>query len=473
VISNKSKILVLIPDGVSLRNFAYTNFCELAKKNELEVVFWNLTPFDLETFGFRQIQLKHARLHWLTTVFKNARKRIEIKGFAKQDKDSVYYKYLFPQSYKGIKNIMRSLLTNIVTYIFSSESGLRFIRNIIHRLEQQTDYYKSCKVVLEEHKPDLVYCTSQRTVLAVAPILAAQNMDIPTVSFVFSWDNLPKATLDVTADFYHVWSQHMKDELLHYYPFIHKSQVQITGTPQFEIHYDKSNFLDRDEFCATYDLDIKKTYICFSGDDVTTSPKDELYLRDVAEAMRQLNNDRHDLGLIFRRCPVDFSNRYDAVIETYQDVIFPIHPEWKKIGGVWDTIMPLPEDLILLASLAEHTEAVINLGSSMVFDFAAHQKPCMYMNYNYLNVNNKPEKGVYVYDYVHFRSRPNNDVVLWLNHPDEIRENLKDLLKTNDNIIGNANQWFKTINQLPPQLASSRILDNIVDIIAKTKPQKL
>jgi hypothetical protein len=56
--------------------------------------------------------------------------------------------------------------------------------------------------------------------LAVAPLLAAQDLGIPTATFIFSWDNLPKATMVVEANYYFVWSHHMKRELLLYYPNI-------------------------------------------------------------------------------------------------------------------------------------------------------------------------------------------------------------------------------------------------------------
>lgn len=460
---------MLVPDGVSLRNFAYTNFHKEAKSKGIDIVFWHHTPFDLETLSFQQIKLEFPKLHWFTTILKNVRKRIEIACFAKRNSDLIYYNYLFPIPFKGFKNFFKSSITKILVYLFNSEKGLQFIRKKINILEQKTTYFKSCVAVLEKHQPDLVYCTSQRNVLAISPLLAAKHLKIPTINFVFSWDNLPKATLDVTADYYNVWSNHMKQELLYYYPFIEENQVVVTGTPQFEPHYYSKHLMSKSVFYSKYKLDAHKTYLCYSGDDVTTSPKDEFYLRDVAKAIRDLNSKGHNLGLIFRRCPVDFSSRYDAVIFDFKDVITPINPVWKKIGGGWDTILPMPDDLILLANLAKHTSAVINLGSSMVFDFVIHNKPCLFMNYNYLNIDNTPKAGVYVYDYVHFRSKPNSNVVIWLNHPKEIAESILQAIDNNELITKSANDWFKKINKQPAQLASERILENIKTIVTKHK----
>jgi hypothetical protein len=34
-------------------------------------------------------------------------------------------------------------------------------------------------------------------------LLAAQQLGIPTATFIFSWDNLPKATMVVETDYYY------------------------------------------------------------------------------------------------------------------------------------------------------------------------------------------------------------------------------------------------------------------------------
>ncbi|RXJ45408.1 UDP-glycosyltransferase [Gelidibacter gilvus] len=463
----KKKAFILVPDGVSLKNFAYTKFYNKAYERGFTIVFWHHTPFDFDSLGFSHLAIEQPKLHWLTTVLKNVRKRVELSRFAKREEDVIYNSYVFPLSYKTLKASVRSLLTNLLTFVFDSEKGLRSVRRTIQKLEGQTSYYKHCLAVLEEHRPDVVYCTSQRNVLAIAPLLAAAKLEIPTVCFVYSWDNLPKATLDVTADYYNVWSQHMKHELLHYHHFINESQVHVTGTPQFEPHYIKELLQPKERFFEENNLNLDITYLCYSGDDVTTSPKDPMYLRDVAKAIRSLKNKGHSLGLIFRRCPVDFSDRYDSVIEEYADVIVPIQPIWKKMGGAWDTILPLPEDVTLLSNLALHTAAVINLGSSMVFDFVIHQKPCLYMNYNYFNEANLPEQGVYVYDYVHFRSKPCEDVVIWLNHPNDIAKSIEAVLEHPSPTISAANLWYEKINEPPANSASTRIWNSIEAIIKK------
>ena len=143
----------------------------------------------------------------------------------------------------------------------------------------------------------------------------------------------------------------------------------------------------------------------------------------------------------------------------------PIEPAWEKKGLGWNTIMPTKKDLILQVNIIAHTEFVVNLGSSMVFDYATHNKPCAFMNYNYLNSTTSAIENVYVYDFVHFRSMPSQESVIWFSNPNNLTEDIQKMIQGVPETITYAKQWFKTINMHPPQEASSRIWNNIQKIV--------
>lgn len=458
--TNTSKILFIIPDGVSLRNFVYTSFYKEAQSKGIEIIFLNLTSFSLTSLGLNEVLPQILKQHPLTDSFKNAKKRVELNQFIKRFIDKVYHKYWFAFSYRSLASFVKNSIAQLLIVTLNSAKGLYILRASIRKLEQRTEYYKLCKHILQEIQPDVVYCASQRAILAIAPIEAAKNLKIPTVGFIYSWDNLPKSMLDVETDYYHVWSDHMKQELLKYYPFISNDQITVTGTPQFEPHLDSNSIVSKEDFYLQHKLDISTDYICFSGDDITTSPQDPMYLRDVAVAVRKINASGSKLGIIFRRCPVDFSDRFDEVLNEYKDVIIPIVPLWESVGVSWNTKLPTKEDTVLLANIAAHCKAVINLGSSMVFDFAIHDKPCGYMNYHYNN-ELKVQEGVHVYDYVHFRSMPKKESVVWLEHPNTIAQRLDELLQAPEATIDAAKMWFNTINLNASKKASTRILEHI------------
>lgn len=459
------KIFILLPDGIGLRNFAYSHFYDLGKKEGFEPVFWNHTPFDLTKEGYKEIKISHAKTHPLTDIYKNARKHIELSLNIKKSKDAVYDTYRFPFSYKKIKSALKSSLTRFIIATHTSKNGLERVREKIKKLERKTSFYQKSFETLQNEKPSIVFCTNQRPVLAIAPLLAAKDLGIPTATFIFSWDNLPKATMVVETDYYFVWSDHMKNELLYYYDYIKPEQVFVTGTPQFELHTDRSNILSREAFYAENRLDAVKKYICYSGDDITTSPDDQQYLSDTAKAVRKLNAEGHQLGIIFRRCPVDFSSRYDAVLEENKDLIVSLSPLWKKIGEGWNTILPTKEDILLQQQTIFHTEMVVNLGSSMVFDYACYDKPCCFVNYDTVRTVATNSSVKKIYNYIHFRSMPNQEAVIWLNSANEIAAKIEMGLKEPKQNVSYAKEWFGVINQQPLENASVRIWESIRNLI--------
>jgi hypothetical protein len=461
-----NKIFILLPDGVGLRNFAYSNFNDIGKEQGFNVIFWNNTPFDLTELDFKEIKIQNSKSHPLTETYKNARKQIELNLYVRQTKDSVYTTYRFPFSYATVSNAIKSIVTKLLSFTHSSKYGLKHIRTKIKRQERKTLYYQQCLETLKKEKPAMVFCTNQRPMSAIAPVLAAQELGIPTATFIFSWDNVPKATMVIETDYYFVWSDLMKKELLFYYPYIVEQNIFVTGTPQFESHFDASKLLSREEFFHQNDLCSDKKYICYSGDDVTTCPDDPKYLEDVAEAVRTLNDEGYNLRIIFRRCPVDFSDRYDYVLSEFKDIITPIIPLWKKIGEDWNTILPTQADLNLQMNTIAHSEMVINLGSSMVFDFATHNKACAFINYD-VAVKTDPNWSVKkIYNYIHFRSMPDRNAVYWINSPTDIDEIIKKGLESNSSIIESAQKWFEIINKHKPQLASKRIWNAIKTIVS-------
>ncbi|MEN2489829.1 UDP-glycosyltransferase [Flavobacterium sp. B11] len=463
---SKNKIFILLPDGIGLRNFAYSGFYNHASEQGLDVVFWNNTPFPVADLGFSEIPMKNAKINPWTDIYKNVKIQTEIKLNIKKTKDNVYNSYRFPFSYSTIKKTAKSLLVQTLSLFYFSDNGLLKIRKKMNKAERKTAYYQDCIETLEKEKPEFVFCTNQRPVLAIAPILAAQDLGIPTATFIFSWDNLPKATMVIETDYYFVWSDFMKKELLFYYPNIKEAQVFVTGTPQFESHFDKSKILSKEVFFEQYGLDINKKYICYSGDDVTTCPDDPKYLEDVAIAVRELNKKGDSLGIIFRRCPVDFSGRFDKVIDNYKDVIKAINPLWEKIKEEWNTILPTQEDVHLQMNTIAHTELVVNLGSSMIFDYASFKKPCVYLNYDVTNKIDKNWSVSKIYNFVHFRSMPNKKTVIWLNNAKEIEDKIKLGLQESFETVENAKNWFEIINQHPPEDSSKRICKTIQTILA-------
>ena len=164
---------------------------------------------------------------------------------------------------------------------------------------------------------------------------------------------------------------------------------------------------------------------------------------------------------------MDFSGRYDAVLETHKDVITAIDPLWKPMGSQWNQVMPTKEDFALLVNTCYHCELVVNICSSMVFDFVAHDKPTIYPNYEQPQLKKGIRDIGQNYKYVHFRSMPDYDKsVTWAMNKDEIYDGIKGLLNGTLNPVPVTKEWFGIVNKPEqPEKASERIWDGINEML--------
>ena len=306
---------------------------------------------------------------------------------------------------------------------------------------------------LTEAKINKIFITHQRVVSLMPICIAAKELDIEVITVIYSWDNLPKARLNVIADKYLVWSEYMKEEMKMYYPEIASEKIIVTGTPQFEFYYKKKYLIDRNEFANKYHLDPSKKWICFSGDDELTSPYDPVYLNDLAEAIKLLP-EADQPQIIFRRCPVDFSDRYDKVLKNNINIC-ELNPKWFVGKEGWTSNFPTIEDVKILVNIAYHAEIVFNIGSTMAFDFGVFKKPCGYINYNYEYYQNWTTNTIYKFQ--HFKSMENKNSVFWINQNEDY---LKVLSFIDNKTYTEIEHWSNKIT--PYTNNSSKIISEIL-----------
>jgi len=314
------------------------------------------------------------------------------------------------------------------------------------------------KKQLKELNPKSIFITHQRVASLMPICIAAKELNIKIVSAIYSWDNLPKGRLAIIADKYVVWSDYMKEEMKLFYPEITPENIIVTGTPQFEFYEQEDKIINKNEFGIQYGLDVNKPWICFSGDDVKTSPYDPQYLKDVAQAITQIDAKIRP-QIIFRRCPVDFSTRYDAVLSEFKDCLISIDPIWNVPNAIenWGVYFPKKEDITLQINLAFHCEAVVNLGSTMAHDFAMFNKPCFY--YNYDPVENQNWSVKTIYNYQHFRTMEGLEAVGWLHSKESIKVELEKVLQHKLVDGKDRKLWLQRI-VLHPENQESKILHN-------------
>jgi hypothetical protein len=422
----KEKIVLLFPDGVGIRNYLYSdvfkgveedlvllhNFDETtikALKDSISLLEEITIPVYKET-----IKEKFLReLICLSRLYFNGRKVAN---------PSLLTNWNWNQKTLS-KKIFYKLIESIVPF-FKKYSTILKLEEGYQKAIRETSFYDEVKLILEKIQPKIVFCSHQRGLKVATIFAAAKDLGIETTTVIYSWDNLPKARLALRADNYLVWSEHMKKEMELYYPEIYSDKIHITGTPQFEFYEDHENIIDKEVFFKKYNLDPAKKIICFSGDDIKTSPDDANYLKDIAEEITKAGL-QEAYQILLRRCPVDLSGRFDNIVKAYSDLIREAPPLWHYNSSKdWTAVYPLKEDVKLLVSTAFYSDVVVNVGSTMAFDFAMFKKPCVFINYDQENKKEIDWSVKTIYQFQHFKSMPCSYAVIWLNSKEEFVEKI-------------------------------------------------
>ena len=448
--THKTHVVVIVPDGVGIKNYLYSNVLSYLAKHS-EITIWSSLPenaFDevKKVHTSLDINYKYLQLHKesiLTRLYRESATYARLHFFKKKtNNETLLLNWRRPRGNYKLKLLYR------FAELFGSWAKSNYHR--ILKLENLSKKYWS-KNIIEFYKSELndlmadsIFITHQRVAGLMPICLASEELGVKSVSAIFSWDNLPKARLCVSADYYALWSNLMAEDMALFYPEIETEQLKIVGTPQFEFYTQENRILDRTSFAKTYGLDANKNWICFSGDDELTSPYDPNYLNDIAD---RISKSHRDVQLVFRRCPVDFTNRYDIVIDKFKDVIFSIDPIWHTDSNSWVGYFSKYSDIDLQVNLAHHCLGVINLGSTMALDFASSKKPCFYLNYDIVKDPNWSTE--FIYKYHHFDSLKGLDPVGWINNKDEIDSAIDSILNGSEQLIEDSKKWMERIVQFP------------------------
>ncbi|MES1242681.1 MAG: hypothetical protein ABUT39_13785 [Acidobacteriota bacterium] len=452
------KVVLVVPDGVGIRNFLYTRFLDLLAA-EAEVVAWHVLPEHVlatqEGRAVRFEPLPYVREGLAARVFRQAKIYSQLHWRYEEDAAEVMLRFRRPSGGALARTVGHA--AHLLGRLAPTPEGAAWLdRSHASSVSGGVGNgdLAPFEGFLRREKPDAVFCTHQRASRAVPALLAARRLGIPTATFIYSWDNLPKGRMAVHADHFLVWSDAMRSELLLYYPEIDPGRVHVVGTPQFEPHLDPRLAVPRDEFLGGLGLDPARPVVCFSGDDEMTSPFDPAYLSDLASLSDPPQ-------ILFRRAPTDVSGRYSEVLARFPEIAV-CDPAWRAGEGDWTQVAPLPEDLGLLANVARHCDAVVNLGSTMGLDFALFDKPAVYVAYN------PPGCGDWdvmdLYRLPHFRCVHRLQPVLWARSAGDLGGQVRRALSNPAEKSEARGRWLREVVAFPPDRASERCAGAVMEM---------
>lgn len=202
------------------------------------------------------------------------------------------------------------------------------------------------------------------------------------VPAILSWDNTSSYGMAAApTDYIIAWTEAMKEELVLFHD-IEPERIFVGGIAHFDIYYRKDNQLSRIELFRRLGLDEEKRLIFFA----TKSPNSYPWNTDIVEIIAKAIADGQlcrESQLLVRLHPIHYRFKngnavYSSELEKYRQIeqTFPFvsinEPEIKSKTLSMDSTN---EDMVLLASILEHSDVMVNLFSTLSIEASIMDLP--------------------------------------------------------------------------------------------------
>lgn len=393
-------IVAILPRGETLRNFVYTGALDEAAR-EVPVNLLSVIPddeylkliegrfsgvYELVSYAERwptrilreQLDITHGRWLWSEA----AKERWRLRDFEAQT------------PWKKMRRVIKKSAAELL----ANSAGISLLSNAeraASKLFRTTDDYLN---LFRQLRPSLVFNGSHiHSQNAVQAVQAANWLGIPTATFLFSWDNLTsQGRINPLYDYYLVWNEAIREQLLSIYPMIHRDQTFVTGTPQFDFHFRPEYFWSREKFCSRVGADPARPIVLYSTGMDNHMPHEPLIIEGINQMLREMPQ-FGNAQLLVRLYPKDRTpHRFDEVKQRNPDILFPEIP-WNP-----NFYTPQLEDSYLLTNTLRHCAFGINVASTVSLELCMFDKPVINVGYN-PPVDIRPKDYSLYYNFDHYK----------------------------------------------------------------------
>lgn len=423
--TRRPRLVAILPRGEAIRNFVYTGALDEAAR-ETDVSLISVIPndemadllcsryqrvFPLEKIpdrrfvrNLREIQdMAHGRWLWSAAAQERWRLR-ELEAYTASLK-------------------LKRLVKKLACYPFANRLGLRMLTSmerVSSRMLRTTDDYLN---IFKRLNPSLVFNGSHvHGELALHAVHAAQWLGIPTAAFIFSWDNLTsQGRIMPPYDYYLVWNESIRKQLLQMYDTVSPERVFVTGTPQFDFHFRREFHWSREEFCHRVGADPQRPIVLYATGMANHMPGEPEIVEGIANVFEQMV----DLGppqLLVRIYPKDQTGRFAELKKRRPDILFPTVP-WEP---AWLT--PKEEDSPLLTNMLRHAAAGINIASTISLELCMLDKPVVNVGYNCSESDRNNIDFARYYEFDHYKPLVDEGAVKLANSQEELRVFVREAL---------------------------------------------
>lgn len=423
--SDLPRVVVILPRGEAVRNIVYSEALRLlTARSEVWLLsvqpnsdVWNLmknfcqhidplvTPKDRRVVRVMRDILDSAHGRWLWS--EAAKERWRLRDI---------------EARKPLPRFKRSA-KKLVSRPFANQHGLTFLSALeswSSRVLRTSDHYLNLFCAI---RPDLVFNASQvHGTSAVQAVRAARWLGIRTAAFVFSWDNLTsQGRIIPEYDSYLVWNDSLKRQLMAIYPGVTPQQVEVTGTPQFDFHFDEEFHLDRATFCHKIGADPGRPLVLYTTGMANHMPGEPHIVEQIANMLRRMD-DLARPQLLVRVYPKDQTGRFEELRRRRPDILFP------PVAWVPNHLTPEPQDCVDLTNTLRHAAVGINVASTVSLELCMFDKPVINIAYNPPQADKESIDFARYYDFDHYLPVIDSGAVALARSPGQLEALIRDAL---------------------------------------------
>ena len=313
----------------------------------------------------------------------------------------------------------------LMCYPLLHQPGMR----LLHRLESWTsqtwpksDHFTA---YYRQKRPDLVFNASHvHSTIATPAIHAARQLDIPTATFLFSWDNLTsQGPIYPLYDHYLVWNREIANQLQTIYPSIQSHQITVTGTPQFDFHFDRSQQWTKAEFCQRTGADPSRKLVLYTTGMPNHMPGEEVLVEALADLLKSLPGSPQLMVRVYAK---DRTGRFKDLQTRRKDILFP--------RALWEMnwLTPLPEDGPLWSNMLRYSDIGVNVASTVSLELFMFGKPTINIAFNPPGIDISPKDYASYYSYDHYQPVAQSGGLYLVRSLDELKQALASGLQEPD-----------------------------------------
>lgn len=462
---NKS-ITLVIPRGEVIRNFIYSGTADLLnERKDVELSIISVIPNkEIEIL----LQSKCKKLIDLKDVDEAYPVRL-----IREILDLIHGRYLWSEASKNrwmmrdfeantISKKVKRFFKKLFTRVFVNRFGVSLFSFLEEQFSQNIFPSKKYVKIIREINPVLVFNGSHIHCKNAYPVMhAAKKLNVRTMTFLFSWDNLTSQGRIIPAyDFYLSWNKQIASHLQLIYPNIKSNQVAITGTPQFDFHFDPNILWSRNKFCEEVGADERLPIILYTTGMANHMPAEDIIIERLADLIATLDEKPQLLVRVYAK---DLTGRFNRVKEARKDILFPSIP-WEA-----NFLTPMPKDIPLWTNMLHHCSLGINVASTVALELCMFDKPSLNVCYNPPGVDVSPVDYTKYYGWDHYKPIVDSGAVELGRNEEELLELIKIGLK---NPELNSSNRKKLLNEFFGDSLDGkshlRVADNIYNFAHKT-----